>query len=123
MSSVQEFVCHDCMRFWRDKYSFWNGYQSTCPRCGKACEAVCDTQVYADQQEMEGLFDGPLFDIEAESYEKSYGKSEVDLEAERDQIHDEIAEALGAVESETSDADEDSDTDQDADGDGSGDGF
>jgi hypothetical protein len=119
MSGVQEFVCHDCMRFWRDKYSFWNGYQATCPRCGKACEAVCDTQVFADQQEMEGLFDGPLFDFEAESYEKA----EADLEGERDQIRDEISEALGAVESEASDADEDSDADGDAGGDDSGDGF
>jgi hypothetical protein len=44
MSDVQGFFCQDCMLFWRDKYSFWNGYQSTCPCCGKACEAVCDTQ-------------------------------------------------------------------------------
>jgi hypothetical protein len=119
MSSVQEFVCHDCALFWRDKYSFWNGYQSTCPRCGKACEAVCDTQVYADQQEMEGVYEGPLVDFEGESHEKA----EADLEAERDQIRDEISEALGAVESEASDADEDSDADGDADGDDSGDGF
>jgi hypothetical protein len=121
MSGVQEFVCHDCTQFWRDEYSFWNGYQSTCPRCGKSCEAVCDTQVFADQQEMEGLYDGPLFDFEGETAERT----EADLESERDQIRDEICEALGAVEPETSDADEDSDTDEDADGDadGSGDGF
>jgi hypothetical protein len=65
---------------------------------------------------MEGLYDGPLFGFEVEDYEKT----EADLEAERDLIHDEIAEALGAVECETYDADEDSDADEDAD---SGDGF
>lgn len=122
MSGVQQFVCHDCTLFWRDEYSFWNGYQSTCPRCGKSCEAVCDTQVFADQQEMEGLLiDGPPLDLDIESDERT----EADLESERDQIRDEIAEALGAVESENSDADEDSDGDEDADsdGDGSGDGF
>jgi hypothetical protein len=121
MSSVQEFTCQDCAQFWRDKYSFWNGYRSACPRCGKACDAVCDTQVHSDQQEMAGFYDGPLFDFESEDYEKT----EADLDAERDVIHDEIAEAIGAVGSETSGADEDSDGDEDAEGDadGGGDGL
>jgi hypothetical protein len=114
MSGVQEFVCYDCSQFWRDKYSFWNGYQSACPLCGKSCEAVCDTQAFADQKEMRGLYDRPLHD-----YREGYGRTEADLEAERDLIHDEIVEALGAAES-TSEADEDSDSDQDADGDDGG---
>jgi len=120
MSGVQEFVCYSCAQFWRDKYSFWNGYQSTCPRCGKSCEAVCDTQVYADEQEMEGiLIDGPPLDPDIESDERT----EADVEAGRGQIRDEIAEALGAVEFEISNADEDADSDADADGDDSDDGF
>ena len=108
MSDVQEFVCDDCMLFWRDKYTFWNGYQSACPSCGKACKAVCDTQVFDDEREMAGVYDGRLLNREAGNYEKT----EADLEAERDQIRDEIVEALGAVEAE-------SDVDADADGDDS----
>jgi hypothetical protein len=114
MSTVQEFVCYDCAQFWRDKYSFWNGYQSACPRCGRSCEAVCDTQAFADQKEMRGVYDRPLCD-----FREGYGRTEADLEAERDLIHDEIVEALGAVES-ASEADEDSDGDEDADGDDGG---
>ncbi len=117
MSSVQVFVCHDCAQSWRDKYSFWNGYQSTCPRCGKACEAVCDSQVFADQREWKGFYDAPVFDFEDAGREKT----EADLEADRDVIHDEIAEALGAVETDVSDPDSDADEDGDsgAEGDGS----
>jgi hypothetical protein len=73
--------------------------------------------VYADQQEMAGLYDGPLFNFDDEELEKT----EADLEAERDLIHDEIAEALGAVEADVSDGDSDGDEDADA-GNGS-DGF
>jgi hypothetical protein len=78
---------------------------------------VGDTEVFADQEEMRGVFiDGPIFDFDTEGDERT----EEDLEAERDLIHDEIAEAVGAVESDASD--EDADADEDADGDGSGDG-
>lgn len=118
MSDLQDFVCHDCPYLWRDKYSFWNGYQSTCPRCGNACPAVCDTQVFVDQEEWKGFYDGPLFDFEAEGQEKT----EADLEGERDQIHDEIAEALGAIEADESDVD-DADADADSDAASGGEGF
>jgi hypothetical protein len=117
MSSIQEFVCDGCTLYWRDKYSFWNVYQSACPQCGKLCGAVCDTQMYADQQEMAGLYNGPLFNTDDEDFEQS----EADLEGERDLIRDEIVEALGAIESETGQAHEDSDTDEDANGDAGGD--
>jgi len=60
---------------------------------------------------MEGLYDGPLFHFENESYEIT----ETDLEAERGQIRDEIAEALGAVEADTSDTDSEADADSDSD--------
>src|ERR1700719_1904878 len=116
--STQKFICYPCGRSWRDPYSVWRGYLSRCPGCGRACQAFCDTEVFADQQEMEGLLiDGPPLDPDTESDERT----EADLEGERDKIHDEICEALGAVESETSDADEDSDADGDADADGDGD--
>ena len=119
MSGIQEFNCYPCGRSWQGTYSFWRGYLSPCPVCGRACQAFCDTEVFADQQEMQGLLiDGPPLDPDIESDERT----EADLEAERDQIHDEIAEALGAVESENSEADEESDTDEDADGDGNSDG-
>jgi hypothetical protein len=122
--STEKFICYPCGRSWRDTYSVWRGYLSRCPGCGRACQAFCDTEVFADQQEMEGLLiDGPPLDPDIESD----GLTEADLEGERDQIRDEICEALGAVESETSDTDEDSDSDEDADGDAdgsdSGDGF
>lgn len=120
MSRIEEFVCHDCTQFWRDKYSFWNGYQSTCPLCGKACDAVCDTQMYADQQEMRGLYDRPLHDYRDKYRDKSDERTEDDLEAERELIHDEIVEALGAIE--TSDID-DCDADADSDADDAGEGF
>ena len=63
---------------------------------------------------MRGIYDRPLCD-----FRERYGKTEADLEDERDLIHEEIAEALGAAES-TSEADEDSDGDQEADGDDGG---
>ena len=119
MSGIQEFICYPCGQSWQDTYSFWRGYRSPCPLCGRACQAFRDTEVFTDQQEMEGLLiDGPPLDPDIESDERT----EADLEAERDQIRDEIGEALGAVESETSDAEADSDTDEDADGDADGDG-
>lgn len=67
---------------------------------------------------MDGLYDGPLFDFEVDNYEKA----EADLEAERDVIHDEIAEALGTVEADTSDING-CDADAESDGDDSGEGF
>ena len=119
MSSVQKFVCHDCAQYWWDKYSFWNGYRSACPLCGKSCIAVCDTQEYDDQREMEALYDSrPLFIVDDEDFEKS----EADLEGERDLIRDEIMEALGAIEGDTSDID-DSGEDTDSDADASSEGF
>lgn len=112
MSGVQQFICYPCGKSWQDKYTFWRGYRSPCPLCGKLCEAFCDTQVFADQKEMRGLYDGPLFDFDDEGLEKT----EADLEAERDLIHDEITEALGAVEADTSDIDDDgADAEADAD--------
>jgi hypothetical protein len=104
--TVQEFVCYRCDIWWHDKYSFWRGYQSSCPRCGKSCRAIRDTLEYADQREMEYTgFDigGPLFEDEESGAEKT----EADLEAERGQIHEEIAEALESVGAETSDIDAD----------------
>ena len=67
---------------------------------------------------MAGLYDGPLFNFD----DKDLEKTEADLEAERDVIHDEIAEALGAVEADTSDI-SDCDSDAESDGDDSGEGF
>jgi hypothetical protein len=124
MSSIQEFVCHECTLYWRDKYAFWNGYQSTCPQCGKSCEAVCDTQEYADQQEMMASYDRPLVDHRSlVDYEhEDHEKTEADLEAERDLIHDEIVEALGAVEADMSDID-DSEAGTDSEGADNGEGF
>ena len=49
--------------------------------------------LYGDQK-IVGLYGGPLFDFEVDNYEKT----EANLEAESDLIHDEIAEALGAIE-------------------------
>jgi hypothetical protein len=118
VSDVREFICHPCAQKWRDTYTFWRGYLSACPLCGRQCEAICDTQVFADQKEMKGLFDGPLFEVDGEHPERTEG----DLEAERDTIHDEIAEALGAVEADISDIG-DSDADADLEGADSGEGF
>ena len=41
MSSIEEFVCYDCMEYWQGKYSFWSGYKSRCPRCGNRLAALC----------------------------------------------------------------------------------
>jgi len=123
MSSREQFVCFPCGHCWYDTYSLWQGYMSSCPRCGRNCQAYRDTEMFADRQEMAGLgVYGPLFD-DPDFY--GYEKTEEDLEAERDQIHDEIAESLGAVESVTSGADEDigADADVGADGEASGEGL
>jgi hypothetical protein len=118
MSCFQQFICYPCGQSWQDKYTFWNGYRSPCPLCGKLCEAFCDTQVFADQKEIDSLYDAPLFGFDSEGPEKT----EADLEAERDLIHDEIAEALGAVEADTSDI-HDGSAEAEADTDEAGGGF
>jgi hypothetical protein len=118
MSSTREFICYPCGQLWHDEYTFWRGYLSPCPLCGEQCQAVCDTQVFADQQEMAGFYEAPLFDFR----EKTPEKTEADLEAERDLIHDEIVEALGAVEADMSDVD-DSEADTDSEGAENGEGF
>lgn len=115
MSGTEEFFCFPCAHWWRDTYSLWRAYLSNCPRCGSSRQAYRDTDVFADRREMESLprydtlYDAPAFD--------QFEKTEEGLEDERDQIHDEIAEALGAVESDVSGADQESDSDQDGDGD------
>jgi|SRR5665213_984865 len=117
---TEKFICYSCGRSWQDTYSFWRGYHSPCPGRGRACQAFCDTEVFVDQEEMAGLvIDGPPLDPDIEDE-----RTEADLEVERGQIHDEIAEALGAVGSAPA-TDDDSDTEGDADADGgdSGDGF
>jgi len=82
-------------------------------------QAFCDTQEFADQKEWKGFYDAPLFDFDGEHLDKT----EADLESERDVIHDEIAEALGAVEADASDEDSDGDEDADADAGAESDGF
>jgi len=114
MSNREEFVCFPCGQWWFDTYSLWRGYVSPCPHCGRSCKAYCDTDVFADHQEAESvrryetLYDAPCFD--------EFEKTEESLEAERGEIHDEIAESIAAVEADVGD-----DQDADSDGDGEGD--
>ena len=77
--SREHFYCEPCNVSWYDDCTFWNGYLSPCPQCGENREAVIHTDFsFTDP----GMMDAPLFDL-AE-------RSEEDLEAERDIIHDEI---------------------------------
>jgi hypothetical protein len=111
---TEVFICYSCGLEWRDTYSIWRGYCSPCPGCGKACQAFCDTEVFADQEEMAHL---PTDYRSLHPNFEDDERTEADLDAERGQIRDEIVEALGAVAS-TSDTVEDSDADEDADDDG-----
>ena len=108
--SREQFYCEACNISWYDSCTFWNGYLSTCPQCGQNREALINTDFsFTDR----GLMDSPVFDL-AE-------RSEEDLEAERDTIHDEIAEAIGAAGAPGgTDALGDADADQDADSEGEG---
>ena len=101
--SIQEFVCYPCGAHWHDKYSFWSGYQSLCPWCGESRPAVRDIREYTDRREIEYAgFDiaGPLFEFEE-------NVAEGDLEAEPDQIHDEMAAVSESLGTATSDPDVD----------------
>lgn len=92
----ETFSCPECYITWRDEYTFWHSYTSTCPNCGRECRATIDSS-----SSLSDLCSGDhLFE--------AVERTEEDIEAQRETIHDEIAEALGAA-----DAD-------DADGDGSG---
>lgn len=83
---AETFSCPECGTTWRDEYTFWHGYTSTCPNCGLECQAIVDV----DSSLSDFCSGDPLFeDLE---------RTEKDIEAERDIIHDEIAEALGAAE-------------------------
>lgn len=107
------FSCPRCDVTWEDAYTLWRGYCSSCPSCGRSCEAIEDTEEYHDRRYMDCL----EFPSKENSGEE---KTEEDLEAERETIHDEIAEALAAAEHDT-DTDAETDIDADADSDGHGD--
>jgi hypothetical protein len=84
---MKRFSCAQCDLTWTDTYSFWRAYQSPCPQCGTYCDALeNETNEYHDPRMMDAL--------EFPSRERT----EEDLEAERETIHDEIAEALGSAE-------------------------
>ena len=83
---TERFFCPECYITWHDKYTFWHGYTSMCPNCGLECEATIDD----DTSLSDFCSGGPFFD--------DVGRTEQDVEAERDAIHDEIVEALGATE-------------------------
>ena len=102
--SVQEFVCYRCDEWWYDKYSFWRGYQSSCPRCGKSRRAFRDVLENDEERVTDYIgfdVDGAVLEFEENGAEKNGG----DLEVEPEHMHDSIAEALGSVEAETSDID------------------
>lgn len=107
--STREFVCFSCGQWWQDEYSFWRGYCSPCPACGKDCPAFCDTEVFADQEEMGG--NGLLANVDDNE------GIEADLEAEGSRTHGEIIQARGPAEVNTTDIEDDGDADEDADGD------
>lgn len=83
---TERFFCPECCITWRADYTFWHGYTSTCPNCGLECQATIDV----DTPLSDFCSGDPLFD--------DVGRTEKDIEAERDTIHDEIADALGAAE-------------------------
>jgi hypothetical protein len=96
---TQTFSCPECYITWHDEYTFWHGYTSTCPNCGRECQATID-----DSSSLSDFCSGdPLFE--------DVDRAEEDIEAEGDAIHDEIPEALGAAEADAS---------GDADGEGAG---
>ena len=84
---TQTFSCPECYITWCDEYTFWRGYTSMCPNCDRECRAVVDD----DRSCLSDFCSGdPLFeDLE---------RTEEDIESERETIHEEIAEALGAAE-------------------------
>ena len=98
---MKRFHCAECDVIWTDTYSFWLAYQTPCPRCGVYCDAVeDDIDEYRDPRMMDVL------------EFRSRDRTEEDLEAERETIHDEIAEALGAA-----DADQSAEADAEGEGD------
>ena len=107
--SREQFYCEPCNVSWYDDCTFWNGYLSSCPQCGENREAIINTDFsFTDPR----MMDGPVFDLaERAGEDQAAERSEGDLEAERDIIHDEIAEALGSVGAVGgADADEDGDS-------------
>ncbi len=84
---AETFSCSECCITWRDEYTFWHGYTSPCPSCGLECRAIIDD----DSARLSDFCSGdPLYE--------AVERTEEDIEAERETIHEEIAEALGAAE-------------------------
>jgi hypothetical protein len=100
---TERFFCPECCITWRADYTFWHGYTSTCPNCDLECQPTIEI----DTSLSDFCSGDPLIE--------DVGRTEKDIEAERDTIHDEIAEALGAT-----DALGAAETDATGDGDGEG---